>query len=498
MTALTNAKAQFFLRTTLVLLISLLFTLNLESVNADQNSEIFGHLALKEKWQGDFSGMIERRLVRALVVLDRFYFYIDQGDYRGVSADLLKAFEKFINKKNKGKALQIEVIFLPVYRDQLIPALLEGKGDIAVGNLTISRELLKIVDFSTPFLSGVKDMVITNSKFRRIDSIEDLSDQKVYLRSSSSSYQHAQKLNLYLKEKGLQPMNIVGVEDYYEDSYLLEMVNSGLIDVAVVNDHIAKFWSNMFKDIRLHEDIIFSEDGYTGWAFRKDSPELAEVINGFLKNTKKGTKLGNVILEKNMQDKRWAERATLSTSIERYRSIVALIKKYADQYEFDYLMTKALAYQESQLDNSKRSPCGAVGIMQLLPKTAADKNVGISNIENVENNIHAGHKYLRFLQDRYFSTPEIDYLNKHLLTFAAYNAGPSKLIKLRNAARSRGLDPNVWFKNVEIVAADKIGRETVQYVSSIYKKYIAYKLASDKHYHINNSIPSLAEIVQPH
>ena len=498
MTALTSAKAPSFLKLSVVVLSCLLFAVNPEPVKADEDSEIFGHLSLKEKWHGDFSGMAERRLIRALVVLDKFFFYIDQGHYRGVSADLLKAFEKFINKKNKGEALQIEVIFLPVYRDQLIPALLEGKGDIAVGNLTISQDLLKSVDFSTPFLSGVKDIVITNSKFQRIDSIEDLSDRKVYLRKSSSSYKHAYQLNLLFQEKGLQPMNIVEVVEYAEDSYLLEMVNSGLIDITVVNDHIAKFWSNIFKDITLHEDMVFNEDGYTGWAFRKDSPELAEVINRFFENTKKGTKLGNVILEKYTNDKRRAGHAASTKSVERYHSIVELIKKYADQYEFDCLMTKALAYQESQLDNSKRSPCGAVGIMQLLPKTAADKNVGISNIENVENNIHAGHKYLRFLQDRYFSTPEIDYLNKHLLTFAAYNAGPSKLIKLRNAARSRGLDPNVWFKNVEVVAADKIGRETVQYVSSIYKKYIAYKLASEKRYQINNRYRSLAELTLPH
>jgi membrane-bound lytic murein transglycosylase MltF len=143
-------------------------------------------------------------------------------------------------------------------------------------------------------------------------------------------------------------------------------------------------------------------------------------------------------------------------------------------------MTAALAYQESQLDHDKKSHVGAIGIMQLLPTTAADKNVGIADIAELESNIHAGHKYLRFLQDRYFSDPAISTLDRYLFTFAAYNAGPAKVAKIRTEAEAEGLDPNVWFQNVEIIAAKRIGRETVQYVSNIYKYYITYKMAQIK------------------
>jgi len=169
-------------------------------------------------------------------------------------------------------------------------------------------------------------------------------------------------------------------------------------------------------------------------------------------------------------------------------------KKYAIQYEFDHLMTEALAYQESQLDHNKRSSAGAIGIMQLLPETAADKNVGIPNIENLENNVHAGHKYLRFIQDRYFNESGIDHLNKNLLTFASYNAGPKKILDLRGETKDRGLNPNVWFKNVEVVVAERIGRETVQYVSNIYKYYIAYKLTKEKTDKIQEKFITLAKL----
>jgi membrane-bound lytic murein transglycosylase MltF len=156
--------------------------------------------------------------------------------------------------------------------------------------------------------------------------------------------------------------------------------------------------------------------------------------------------------------------------------MVQLFKKYAGEYGFNYLMIGALAYQESGLDQSKRSPSGAVGVMQVLPTTAKDPNINISDIENLGNNIHAGTKYLRFIVDRYYKDEPMDEVNKMLFAFASYNAGPAKINELRKKASNMGLDPNVWFNNVEIAAAKSIGRETVQYVSNIYKYYISYQM----------------------
>ena len=141
-------------------------------------------------------------------------------------------------------------------------------------------------------------------------------------------------------------------------------------------------------------------------------------------------------------------------------------------------MLAALAYQESGLDQSKRSNAGAIGVMQLLRSTASDPNVGITKIEELENNIHAGTKCLRFLRDRYFSDDDLPDLEQQLFTFAAYSAGPARIQKLRAETVEVGLDPNLWFGNVEVVAAKRVGRETVQYVSNISKYYVAYRLAA--------------------
>ena len=482
-----RAQMKFICYLSLVLMISLfsLFPLTgcekeKKQEKLEKKQEEFGHLSLEKIWEGDFDGMVERRLIRVLVVFNKMGFFIDQGQYRGVSVELLEAFKKSINEGNTDKALQIDVIYLPVYRDQLISALVDGKGDIAVGNLTITEDRLKKVAFSDPFLTNVKEIVITNGKIPPLETIEDLSGQKIHLRKSSSYYQHAIELNKAFKEKKIKPMKIVEADEHFEDSDLLEMVDAELIPMVVVDDHKAKFWGEVFKNIKLYPDIAINEGGDIGWAFRKNSPKLTEVINKFLETTKKGTKLGNIVFKRYLQENKWARNALSIEVVERYQSTVKLFKKYADQYDFDYLMTEALAFQESRLDQSKRSPAGAVGIMQLLPATAADKNVGIPDIENLENNVHAGYKYLRFIQDRYFNDPEIDNLNSHLFTFAAYNAGPKKILDLRGEAKNRGLDPNIWFKNVELVVAEKIGRETVQYVSNIYKYYIAYKLTKER------------------
>jgi len=267
-----------------------------------------------------------------------------------------------------------------------------------------------------------------------------------------------------------------------EDEDLLEMMNVGLIPMIVIDSHKGKFWKQIFKDLTLHPDLKLRTGGQIAWAIRKNSPKLKHVINAFVKTHKKGTRLGNILFKRYLENTQWVRNSLDQEDKKRFQEALAFFKKYSKQYDFDWLMVAALAYQESRIDQSKRSPAGAIGVMQLLPSTAGDKNVNIPDIEELENNIHAGVKYLLFLRDRYFEEEPMDKLNKMLFSFAGYNAGPAKVAKLRKEARQAGLDPNVWFRNVEIIAAKRIGRETVQYVSNIHKYFIAYRLSVDKHY----------------
>jgi len=427
-------------------------------------------------WKGDFDGMAERKVIRALVAHNKMMFFLDKGQQRGATHDLFVEFEKFVNEKLKTGALKVKVLFVPVTRDRLLPDLVEGKGDIAAANLTITPERRKTVDFSDPFIAGVKEIVVTGSAGPEIDKLADLSGKEIHVRPSSSYYGSLQRLNDSFRKEGKKPVKIVSTDELLEDSDLLEMVNAGLIPAVVVDSHKAEFWGEIFERITLHPDVAVNTGGEVAWALRQGSPQLKEIVNEFVKGHRKGTLMGNIFYTRYLKENKWARSATSPEELRKFNQTVDLFRKYADRYGFDFLMTAALAYQESTLDHSKRSHVGAVGIMQILPSTAADKNVGIPDIENLESNIHAGTKYLRFLRSRYFDDPAVDSLNQTLLTFAAYNAGPAKVGKLRKETAEMGLDPNVWFNNVEVVAAKRIGRETVQYVSNIYKYYVAYKL----------------------
>ena len=433
-----------------------------------------------EKWTGDFDGMTERRMIRVLVVHNKMSFFLDKGQQRGASHDIFIEFEKFVNDWLKAGTLKTKVVFIPVRRDRLLPALLEGKGDIAASNLTVTKERLKMVDFSAPLITGIKEIVITGSSVPKISSLNELAGKEVHVRRSSSYYDSLGRLNMAFEKEGKEPVRVVAASELLEDSDLLEMVNAGLIPTVIVDSHKAEFWQEIFGQIRAYPDIAINTGGEIGWAFRKESPKLEGIVNEFVKANKKGTLMGNILLKRYLKDNKWARNAVDPEEMKKFDETVDLFRKYAGEYGFDFLMTAALAYQESTLDQSKRSHVGAVGIMQLLPTTAADKNVAIPDIENLESNIHAGTKYLRFLRDRYFSDPEMNRLNQALFSFAAYNAGPAKVARLRKEASELGLDPNVWFNSVELVAASRIGRETVQYVSNIFKYYTAYKIVSER------------------
>ncbi len=184
---------------------------------------------------------------------------------------------------------------------------------------------------------------------------------------------------------------------------------------------------------------------------------------------------GNMIYDKFLKNKgrlRNADSREALADLDRFKT---LFKKYGKTYSLDWLLLSAQAFQESQLKQQTVSHMGAVGVMQLLPSTAAHPPININNIKTADNNIHAGVKYMRYLIDKFYAREQMDFLNEELFALAAYNCGPGNVRKLRREAVKRGLDPNIWFDNVEILAAHHIGRETVQYVSNIYMYYRSYQ-----------------------
>jgi membrane-bound lytic murein transglycosylase MltF len=431
-------------------------------------------------WTGDYPALKDRRVVRMLVVYSKTFYFIDKAQQRGITYDMGMELEKFLNAGNKDKTRPIRVVFIPVSRDQLVSGVAAGAGDIATGGLTITPGREKQLDFTVPAADNINEILVTAPDIAPPASVDELSGRSVFVRKSSAYYESLTDLNSHLAAAGKKPVEIVLAEENLEDEDILEMVNAGLVDATVVDSYVADFWKEIFTSIRPQAAIALRSNAQVAWGIRKSSPELKQVLDAFVEKHKIGTMTGNMLFKRYLQNTRWARGATKAEDMRRFKELTGYFQKYATRYDFDWLLLMAQGYQESQLDQKTRSPVGAIGVMQVMPATARDKNVGIPDIQLVEPNIHAGVKYMRFLVNEYFDEPGIDRVNRHLFAFASYNAGPNRIARLRKQAAAQGLDPNKWFNNVEVVVAEDVGRETVQYVSNIFKYYVAYKLTLDR------------------
>ena len=442
------------------------------------NEATLDSLALITSRMGDLDVMEEARVIRLLTVYGPGRYYLDGPNAEGIVAEMATLFDEFINKRLGKKTLKVNVVVIPVARDQLIPALLSGKGDLVSAGMTITDERSEQIDFSIPSSKPLSEVLVTGPSAPPLESIEGLSGQTLYLRESSSYRESAEALNERLVATGQAPAKIHYMSELLEDDDLIEMVNAGLLPWAVVDEYKPQLWNGVFNEIVVRDDIVFREGGRLAWAMRKDSPMLKQAVDDFLKKNREGTLIGNILRNRYIRDFDWAANALGDDDYDRFRKLESIFKEYGEQYGVDYLLAAAQGYQESRLDQGVRSSAGAVGVMQLLPTTAKDPKVGIADIDQVESNIHAGIKYLDYLRSRYFDDPAISKQDQTFLALAAYNAGPSRMINLRAKAEAAGYDPNVWFDNVEVIAAREIGRETVQYVANIFKYYLSYRMVA--------------------
>jgi membrane-bound lytic murein transglycosylase MltF len=435
---------------------------------------------LDHTWTGDFDGMVERRLVRVLTVFQPGGYFLDGPRERGMTYDLVKMFETFLNERLGTGHVKLHVVLIPVEFDQLLEGLTQGYGDIAAAGLSVTPGRDELVDFGLPLSREIREVLITGPASPEVKTLDDLSGKSVYIKPGSSYRESLEQLNESFRNAGTAEVEILDAPPLLQDVDLLEMVSAGLLPMIVMDDYKARFWADILDGLKVREDVVIQSGRQIAWAFREQSPLLEAEVNEFVREHRQGSLMGNILIKRYLKNTQWVNNALDPKELSRFKETLEFFKRYAGMYDFDHLMLAAQGYQESRLDQRVRSSAGAIGIMQLLSSTASDPNVAIPDIENVESNIHAGTKYLNFLRTRYFDDPELDAFNRALLSFAAYNAGPARVRGLRRKAREAGLDPNRWFNNVELIAAKEIGRETVQYVSNIYKYYLAYRLITDR------------------
>jgi len=433
-----------------------------------------------ERWSGDLDGMIKRRQIRALVVYSRSAFFYDQGRPEGISYEALQEFQQALNREFKTGRLPVTVTFLPLGYDQLEQALTGGMGDLIAIPVAITLERQQKVAFSTPIMTHVKQVVVAGPDHAAVKNLNDLSGKEIFVNPLTVYYQSVQDLNKSLEGNGKKPAILRSADKNLGDEDLLEMVNAGLIPATVTINVRALFWAKVFDHLHLCSECALSKEEELAWVMRKDSPKLKKFVDEFVETHREGTSFGNTLLRRYLQNTKWVKNVAADAEMRKFQLYVDFFKKYAAQYDFDYLMLIALAYQESELNQDRRNPTGALGIMQVIPKYAAASPIDVPNVDTAEPNIHAGTKMLRVIADTYFKDEKLDALNKTLFTFASYNAGPIRIANLRKKAANEGLNPDEWFGNVEFVVAREVGQETVRYVSNIYKYYVAYKLVLEQ------------------
>jgi len=430
---------------------------------------------------GDFDQMLERRVIRVMLPYSRTLFFIDKGQERGITAENMRDFERHLNTKyakQLGKR-PLTVVLITTTRDKLLAKVNEGFGDIAAGNLTVTEERKKLVDFAVAKgVKPVRELLVSGPAAPEVKTLEELAGKTVHVRPSSSYAESLAALNTNLKAAAKEPVKIVALPNALEDEDALEMLNAGLFEFAIVDDWKGRMWTQVLPKIKMREDLVLRSDAVIGWAIRKNSPKLeAEILDFFAKYTKPQGALEQRVARYYKRVKQISNN-TAEAERKRFDSMLALFRKYGDKYQFDPLMLAAQGYQESTLRQEARSHVGAIGVMQLMPATGKELKVG--DIALIEPNVHGGAKYMDQLMTRYFPDAKFSEADRSLFAFAAYNAGPGNISRMRKEAAKRGLDQDKWFDNVEIVTAEKIGIETTTYVRNIFKYYVAYRLAVDE------------------
>ncbi len=433
---------------------------------------------IKEPFTGDLAEIKQRKIIRALVTYGKSDFHLANGQPLGIQVELLNLYEKFLNKGIRRDVNKTKVKIIPVHFDQLIPALLEGRGDIAAAFLTATPERKKQLRFALGNAQDINEVLVSHKETQRPNSWRDMAGKKIYVMAGSSYAEHLAAINRLFKRNKLKAIKIIEGDSKLLSEDILELVNAGVVDYTIVDDYKAHLWAKLFTELRIDKHIRASEGQNLGWAVRQNNPKLQKNLQAFVdQQVKQGSLLGNTLLNRYFEHTAWVKRLANSEDRARFNLYAPFFKKYASEYAFDYLAIVAQGYQESGLDNSKVSHRGARGIMQLLPSTA--KQMGYKDLSDPEQNIAAGIKYLDWLRTHYINQDDIDDSERMALIWAAYNAGPTKMKRMRRLAEEMGLDPNRWFGHVEIAAGRIIGSETVRYVSNVYKYYIAYTLASD-------------------
>ena len=432
----------------------------------------------KEKLQlGDLDAMKKRGVLRVLTRNNAINYWLYRGREVGFEYDMVKALADKLG-------LRLEMV-IPPRREDLIPWLQQGRADLIAAGLTDIAKRRAEVDFSPPTMQIQQILVMPSGT--AIHGIKDLAGQRIFVRASSSYAEQVKKLSKTLAK----PIEIVSIDEDEEFEEIVNKVALGKYSLTVLDSNLADF--ALASRPQLVKGPALTETQNLAWAMRKNSPKLMLALKRFLTNGDyKPHGLMYNILKRRYFGKRSRQRAQKSATPVNAGGAIspydALLKKYAQQYHLDWRLLAAQMYQESRFNKDTKSWVGALGLMQIMPQTAAELGVGDPRVP--ENSVKGGAKYMRKLIDRY--DPTLAHKDRLRFALAAYNAGPGHLADARRLAAKLKLNDKRWFGNVEkamlLLSHPQYarharygyvrGQEPVHYVSEIQTRFEAYsKLA---------------------
>jgi membrane-bound lytic murein transglycosylase MltF len=438
---------------------------------------------VNDPWTGDLDGILDRRLLRVITTYNRTNFFVEHGQGRGLEYESMMRFGAWFGDRRTqdaargGPAVAMRVVFVPVPREELIPALLAGRGDLIAAGMTVTDARAQQVLFSDPYIRRVDEVLVRHRSAPEIAAIEDLSGHTLLLTRGTSYVANARALSDRLVAAGRAPIRIVEAPAHLETEDVLELIGAGAAQYTIVDDHLAEVWDKLLPDLVVQHGVHLVSGGTIAWAVHPGAPALKAALNAFLGPLLADRATAMTIYRRYFENVTFIRNPFGPTERDRIRLLAPHFQSASQRVGFEWLLMAAQGFQESRLDPRARSQVGARGVMQLMPATATE--VGVRNIDDAEDNIHGGVRYMEKLRATYFNDPAIPPEVQIQFALAGYNAGPNRINRLRQEAAKQGLDPNRWFGHVERVVQQRVGSEPVRYVANIFAIYATYAMAND-------------------
>ncbi|MBD3853475.1 MAG: transporter substrate-binding domain-containing protein, partial [Acidobacteria bacterium] len=286
---------------------------------------------IEAAFTGDLPQIIERRQLRVLVSYSLSNYFLDLGTEHGFEYELLSKYDEDLNQ-GRPLSKKIVIVFIPVPLEKLLGELRAGRGDIAAGGLTVTKQRQELVAFTRPYIPDVREIVVSGPGAPPIKTLDDLSGHKVWVRAGSSYADHLRSLSTRLTTSGASPIEVIEAPNSLTTEDILEMVNSGIVKLSVADQHIANAWAGVLTDLQVHENLVVHSGGSIAWAVRKENPELRASLDTFIGTTKKGTLLGNILFNRYFKGSKWIANPIIKDHQERLEQLREVFQKYGKMY----------------------------------------------------------------------------------------------------------------------------------------------------------------------